>query len=327
MLVLIALGALGACGGAEDSEPAPEPEGAFAGALASVGGGGVGASLGVGWVAESELSALPAPDRERLERALGPNATTIVVAAPALRRRYGFAPRRAGELVSVGGSYAYGLRLDGIGGAGLVRALLDAGGRASFADEARLVDVGGYAVVPAPLLELGVNGLGARDAFARDRVVLAISDRARDALLGRGGRLLEQPAYIAAASCLGEVVAARLVPAKLLHSTELGTDLIAAGVRADASEGEGSELICLLGGDPEAADRLADSLAHSLSEDAALASADVERLELGGTEVVRAELELRRRARAGFVFDALAGGDLAAVLERPAEPGAVSPSD
>src|ERR687888_17339 len=86
-------------------------------------------------------------------------------ASPAVRTR----PLSAQRLVSVGGSYAFGLRLD------------------------------------------------------------AISGGARASLLGRGGRLLGQPVYRAAAHCLGDVIAARVIPDKLLLSTELGVGLVAVG--------------------------------------------------------------------------------------------------
>ena len=62
-----------------------------------------------------------------------------------------------------------------------------------------MIEIGAYAVVPEPLLHAGVNGLGAYDAFGRDLVVLGIADRAVNALLGEGERLLDEPVYAAAA--------------------------------------------------------------------------------------------------------------------------------
>jgi len=144
------------------------------------------------------------------------------------------------------------------------------------AEGARLLRIGGYAEVPGPLLRVGVSGLGARDAFAPKRTVLAISERARAALLGRGGRLLEQPPYAAAASCLDDVIAARLVPDRLVLSTELGTDLVAVGIgRPAGADRPEQEVLCLLGGTAADADRNAAALRDSLdprSRDRARAS-------------------------------------------------------
>src|SRR5215218_9886213 len=85
----LAAGSLASCG---DDEPAPPTTG-FAAALASIGGGGENASLGLGWVDERAAAGLDPAVRAELERALGPNATSVVEAAPRLRRRFGVDPR------------------------------------------------------------------------------------------------------------------------------------------------------------------------------------------------------------------------------------------
>ena len=197
------------------------PTGRFAAALASIGGGGLNGSLGVGWADSARARAIGGP--RLVGDALGPNADTVIEAAPALERLYGLNPLAAGRLVSVGGSYAFGLRARRHRGSWPAPGAASprAGARGARGDGG-LMDVGGYASVPEPLLRADVNGLGARDAFARDLTVLAISDTARASLLGRGGRLLDQPVYATAADCLGDVAAVRMVPAKLLLSIELG---------------------------------------------------------------------------------------------------------
>ena len=331
---LVACALLAGCGGT-DEEPPPAPSTAFAQALETVGGGGEGASLGVGWVDGQAARTTRGRD---LEQALAPNASSVVEQAAALRRRFGFDPLAAHTLVSIGGSYAFGLRLDGVRAGRLPRALIAAGGRVKPAgDGGRLLDIGGYASVPSPLLELGIRGLGARDAFSADGVVLAISGRARESLLGGGGRLIEQPQYVAAADCLGDVVAARLVPAKLLQSTELGVDLIAAALRRDAAE----EVLCVMAGDAARADTAAAALEHGfalrardpvtgrqIGED--LASVRVKRLTYGEVEAVRVELERRPSSPSGFVLRDIANGALARYLVAAApqsEDRSLSPSD
>ena len=51
-----------------------------------------------------------------MDLALGPNAGTVVEAAPRLRERFGLDPLAAERLVAIGGSYAFGLRIDGVDG-------------------------------------------------------------------------------------------------------------------------------------------------------------------------------------------------------------------
>ena len=281
--------------------------------------------MGVGWVDERAARRLSRPIRAELERALGPNATSVLKAAPTLRRRFGFEPRAATALVSLGGSYAFGLRLDGVEASGLRRALVAAGGAVSAADGVQLLGIGGYAEVPSPLLASGVSGLGARDAFAPDRTVLAISETARASLLGLGGSLLEQPDYAAAASCLGDVIASRLVPDVLVLSTDLHTDLVAVGIVRPSGGGRPhQEVLCLLGGAAADARRHAAALRDSLAPMARVprlgelvgsrvATVKVDRPP-AAAEAVRARLGLAAGARPGFLFDLLAAGALPALL-------------
>jgi hypothetical protein len=312
--------AVSGCG--EDSETQP-PAGPLADALAGIGGGGEGASLGVGWADPRLVNEGPA-GTELIADALGPNAGSVVEAAPRLSRRFGLDPLSAEALTSVGGSYAFGIRLDGVDGRRLRRALLAAGGRARHGGGLELVEIGDYAVVPEPLLSTGVNGLGAFDAFGRRLIVLAISDRARAALLGRGDRLIDEPTYRAAADCLGDVVAARMVPDKLLISAELGVDLVAVGV---SDEGE---LLCVLGGTAERADQVAAALETSLDRDArdpasgepighSVAAVEVARSAYEEVEVVRAEVTLASGQEPGYLFGTLSRGAVVGMINASPE--------
>ncbi|MGH2962505.1 MAG: hypothetical protein ACRDL3_09985 [Solirubrobacterales bacterium] len=308
---------LAGCGDDVDDRP---PGGPLAEALGAVGGGGAHGSLGVGW-AEPRLVEKTDAGPELIAAALGPNAGTVIEAAPVLDRRIGFDPLSAERLLSVGGSYAFGLRLDGVDGARLRRALIHAGGRARRAGGLELVDIGEYAVVPDPLLRADVNGLGARDAFGRDATVLAISDTSRASLIGRGDRLLDEPIYRAAADCLGEVVAARMIPDRLLLSTDLGVDLVALGVHAS-----GEEILCVLGGTAERADEIATALDASLAPDAreprgggpigkSVTGVDVAATgPYDGVEVVRAALTPARGESPGFLFGTVARGSLVEMI-------------
>jgi hypothetical protein len=314
---------LAGCG--DDDSSNPEPTGPLAEALASVGGGGANGSLGVGW-ADPQLVEESGGGVRLIAEALGPNAGSVVESGTRLRRRFGLDPQSAEQLVSVGGSYAFGLRLDGVDGRELGRALVAAGGQARKASEVDLVQIGDYAVVPQPLLSSGVNGLGAFDAIGRELTILAISDRARDTLLGRGDRLLDEPTYRAAADCLEDVVAVRMIPDKLLLSTEQGVDLLALGITAD-----GNEVLCVLGGTPERADDIASALETSLAPDArdpvsrapigdSVASVQVAADGYEGVEEVRAELTLAKGQAPGFLFGAVARGSLVGLINGIAQP-------
>src|SRR6185436_16421345 len=81
LITVVAALALAGCGGGSDDEP-PPPSGGFAEALATVGGGGANGSLGIGWADSAEARALGGP--RLVADALGPNADTVVEAAPAL---------------------------------------------------------------------------------------------------------------------------------------------------------------------------------------------------------------------------------------------------
>ena len=204
-----------------------------------------------------------------------------------LKRRFGFDPLAAERLVSVGGSYAFGLRLDGVDGRGLARALIAAGGRSRTAGGLELIEIGDYAVVPQALLDADVNGLGAFDALGRDLSVLAISDRARASLLGEGERMIDQPAYAAAAACLGDdVLAARMVPDKQLLANEQGIDLVAVGVSAKA------DVLCTIGGTADRAAEVETALRNGLAPTAR----DPVTGELYGRSIASVEVTLSRSA-------------------------------
>jgi hypothetical protein len=286
----------------------------LAAALAEIGGGGAHGSLGVGWT-EPRLVAQSGVSPRLMATALGPNAETVIQASPVLRRRFGFDPLSAQRLISIGGSYAFGLRLDGVGAPALRDALTRVGGHEKESDGSQLLDVGPYAQVPAPLLQAGVLGLGARDVFDPELTVLAISLTARAALLGRGDRLIDEPIYRAAADCLGEVVAARMINERHLLSVEFGVDLVAIGIARDR------EILCLLGGSADRALQIADNLRSSLAPDARDPRTDqpisdlIRRAEVttGSYEevpVVRAEITPLESRPSGFLFGAIARGSL-----------------
>lgn len=305
------------CGGGEPTVAVPQ--GPFAQALAETGGGGAHGSLGVGW-ADPELVRQSGAGADLIEAAIMPNAGTLIERNSALERRFGFDPARSESLVSVGGSYAFGLRMNGVDAGRLRRALVAEGARTERRDGIELLEIGDYAVVPKPLLDAGVNGLGAADAFGPDLTVLAISDRARAALLGQGGRLIDEPVYRAAADCLGDAVAARVIPDKHILGVETGVDVFAVGLR-----GDGSEALCAVGGTAERADQIARALEGSLAAEARapeggepiaqdLADAVISRGAFDGVEYARAELTRAADRDPGYVFGTISSGTIVSLI-------------
>lgn len=305
---------LGACGERSES---PRPEGPLAEALASIGGGGANGSLGVGW-ADPRLVKAAGAEVTLIDAALGPNADTVVEAAPRLRRRFGIDPLAAERLVSVGGSYAFGLRIDGVDGRRLGRALVASGGQVHREGRLELVQIGDYAVVPQLLLDAGVR-LGAFGAFSREVALLAISETARESLLGGGDRLIDEPIYRAAADCLGDVVAARMVPDRLLLSTEVGVDLVALGVQNE------TEVLCALGASAERAGAISSALEASLAPGEvdpvsgeplsdSVAGVEVTTESYDGIALARAEVTPARGRPAGFFFGAVSRGSLVPLI-------------
>ncbi len=321
-LILIVAAIATGCGndGSERDQP---PVGPLAETLAEIGAGGTNASLGVSWVEPEAV--VDVGGRELLETVLAPNADTVVAGAEVLKRRFGFDPLAAERLVSVGGSYAFGLRLDGVDGRGLARALIAAGGRSRTAGGLELIEIGDYAVVPQALLDADVNGLGAFDALGRDLSVLAISDRARASLLGEGERMIDQPAYPAAAACLGDdVLAARMVPDKQLLANEQGIDLVAVGVSAKA------DVLCTIGGTSDRAAEIETALRNGLAPTVrdpvtgelygrSIASVEVTTQPFGDVETVRAEVALTPEADPGFLLSTIATGSLVSLINGEAE--------
>lgn len=321
-LVIALLGsvfALSGCGsgGSAPSDPA-KPAGALAEALATVSGGGAPGSLGFGW-ADPDATIELDGGRRLIESALGPNAESVIQGAEPLRR-LDFHPDTAERLVSIGGSYAFGLRLDGVDGRGLARALEGDGARSRRDGDLKLVEAGPYASVPDPLLAADVNGLGAFDALGPDVSVLAMSETARASLLGAGGEtMLEEPVYAAAAECLGDVAAARMVPDKLLLSIELGVTLAGAGV------GPGGEVICVVGGDEGRRGEIAVALEKGLSPEAVdprtdqplderIEAVDVTTGERDGAGYVRAAITPAPGSAPGYAFETISSGALGTLI-------------
>ena len=123
---------------------------------------------------------------------------------------------------------------------------------------------------------------------------------------------------------MGDVIAVRMIPDKLLLSTEQGVDLLALGVGTD------SEILCVLGGTAERAEDIASALEASLAPDArdpasgepigdSVTSVEGTGDRYQGVEVVRAELSLVGRQARGFLFGTVARGSLVGLINGAAQ--------
>jgi hypothetical protein len=110
-----------------------------------------------------------------------------------------------------------------------------------------------------------------------------------------------------------------MIPDKQLLSIETGVELVALGVTGD------TEVLCVLGGEPERADAIRKSLRVSLAPSARdpvtgeplagqVADVDVRRVRAEGVEVVRAEVERTPRADAGFLLATISTGSLVSTI-------------
>jgi hypothetical protein len=131
-----------------------------------------------------------------------------------IRAKTGLDPTAARQLLSVGGSYAFGVRIDGVSPGSLERLYERAGATRASLEHWTTFDLGNQprAALGTRLEVLG--GYGSRAALANEGVILARYDLARRALAGGGSSPLTDPGLSLAARCLGDVVAART-----LHGT------------------------------------------------------------------------------------------------------------
>jgi hypothetical protein len=106
-----------------------------------------------------------------------------------------------------------------------------------------------------------------------------------------------------------------MVPDKLLISVELGVDLVAVGIARDR------EVLCVLGGTPERAERIAAALRSGLAPGSLeprtgrpisdlVRGVEVTRASYEGVEVVRAAMRPAPGEGLGFAFEAIGRGSL-----------------
>lgn len=286
-------------------------------------GAGVSVGSGFGWADLRALEGDPAGLTWTAE-ALGPGADDLLEESELLARTTGFDPASASAAVAEGGSYAFGVRFDGVEGGRLGELLQAAGASRRQSGEWWLYDLGTQAEgqTSGPLAPLGA--LASRVAVGPSGVVLSRFEPARSSLIGEADEALELgAAQELAVECLGEVLAARLVPGTFTHQPVTSPRLTAIGVAGDADRRR--EVLCALD-DPEreAPDRIA-ALERTFAPGAVdeltgkpiareVAGATVSEESKGEWRIARAELELAPDARPGFLLRAFSRGSVLTYL-------------
>ncbi len=319
MLLSLAVAlALGACGGGED-EPAP-PETGFAAALATV-SDVEPLGTGFGWIDSARLRELGGGDAEiaRAAGALGPGGRDVLERARSLGPT-GIDPFAADGLLSVVTSYTLALRLDGVDPDRAEAAFTAAGAKRGRAGEWATFDLGPDWTIPlgTPLEPLG--SLAARAATKPRSILLARSTLAREKALASSSPAIEASRVAAAADCLGDVVAARLVLDNHTHLPNSGPELLAFGVHPPGP-GPPREVLCALGEPAEPVEFAEQALRTAFEPGARdgvsgepigdlVASAEVDGYEYDGLRVARAELTAPTGAEPGLLFAAFDRGSL-----------------
>src|SRR5918996_3749983 len=245
-LVAVALGLvgspLGACG---DDDHNAVSEARLAAALATVTGAEPVGS-GIGWVDVERLRQAGSNLRAKLSwvaGALGPGASQVAMTGAAAAR-VGVEPLEAESLVSSADSYAVGLRFDGVEPSRFEDALAKAGARRRGGGEWERFDIGREWSIPLGSRLEPLGSLVARSATRSGAILLARSDLARAELMSSAEPAIEAPSIAAATDCLGDVVAARLVPNNFTHLPNVGPELLAFGLRPPPAR-PAREVLCL----------------------------------------------------------------------------------
>jgi hypothetical protein len=313
---------LAGCGGGEDELDSPSEEPTeFARALEGIGQGAAPEGTGFGWIDIAAIREAAGPDAVRaVARALGPGADELLERGAGIERAIGFDPLAADAVTSLGASYAFGIRLDGVRAVRLGDLLRDAGARDYPIGAWTGYDLGeqGQASTSGPLAAL--DNLGSRVAIRPGAAILARVDSARHALLGVGESPLADERLAFATACLGDVDAARTLPGA-------SPALIAIGRRPGPSSAP-AEVLCAIGDSAADAERRAEALTEAFAPDAAepltgqpmselVASAEIDQLADGELHAARARLAPVPGAPAGLLFRALVRGSVLPYVEGP----------
>ncbi len=318
-----AISAVG-CGGGSDDDSAPAPRTAFLDALATVDAGEpVGA--GIGWIdadAIREGAADPPETFSRMAPALGPGGGALFAALQPEMAKVGVDPYESGDAISIVASFTFGVRLDRVDPSGVKRiAAIDGKELKPETDGWTRYDLADRGVLPDSRLQKAADALSSHVGIGSGAVVLSRADQARHDLT-----LVEHPgdetaSLQLAAECLGDVVAARVVPNNFTYISGVGPDLFVMGARAPEGDSPGQEVICGVDESADAVESYASALDEQLAPEAVdittgkpigevYDSANIDTLGRNGVSAARAVVTLADGAEPGAVFRAFDTGAL-----------------
>ena len=321
---------IASCGGGTDELDATSEEPTdFARALEGIGQGVAPEGTGFGWIDIAAIREAAGPDAVReVAPALGPGADELLEGAAGIQRAIGFDPLAADAVTSLGASYAFGIRLEGLKAGRLGDVLREAGARDYPIGAWTGYDLGeqGQASTSGPLAAL--DNLSSRIAIRPGAAILARVDSARHALLGVGESPLADGRLALATACLGDVDVARTLPGGFTDAAAAGPALIAIGRRPGRSSAPG-EILCAIGDSEADAERRAEALTETFAPNAAepltgqpmselVASAEIDQLADGELHAARAMLAPARGAATGLLFRALVRGSVLPYVGAPA---------
>ncbi|MGH2986305.1 MAG: hypothetical protein ACRDLO_06425 [Solirubrobacterales bacterium] len=309
----------GCGGGADEPDATSEEPTDFARALEGIGQGVAPEGTGFGWIDIAAIREAAGPDAVReVAPALGPGADELLERVDGIQRAIGFDPLAADAVTSLGASYAFGVRFQGVRAARLGALLSEAGARDYPIGAWTGYDLGeqGQAVTSGGLAAL--DSLGSRVAIRPGAAILARVDSARHALLGLGGSPLADDKLAFATACLGDVDAARTLPGGFTHNAVASPALIAIGRRPGPPSARG-EVLCAIGDSEADAERQVAALTEAFAPGAAepltgepmselVAGAEIDQLADGELHAARATLDPAPAAPPGLLFRALVRG-------------------
>lgn len=312
---LLAALAISGCGGSGPSpSPPPAVDTGFSQALANVGKGFAPSGTGFGWIDLTEVR-----DPAVVGGALGPGLG-VLFERPADLRSVGVEISNATAATSIATSYGLALRIDGAETRELQRLLDAAGASKERSGEWTNYDLGNEweAQLKGPLAPLG--DLVPRIAVGPDSVIVARIASAREALeeVDGDGSPLVDPANALAARCLGPATSARTFPGDFTHKPSASPDLIAVGVLPGSAK---REVLCVIGADPAKVSAWEKALGKSFLAaatdplsgqpiSASVAGASIDQMKGEGVGAARAELALAPGESRGYLYRALAGGEI-----------------
>lgn len=274
---------------------------------------------GVGWIDVEAVAAGPGPARKALMAtagALGPGGDDFLAEARSGLARLGYDPGRADQLLSLNGSYTFGLRVDGVPTRRLESVI---GEPTAKADAWDLYDLAEFGTSPEGRLGELTSSTSAYVALSDRSAVFARSTGNRSNLFEVEEPASETDVLKFATDCLGDVAAARVLPNNFNYLPKLGPRFAALGVRPLGREQV--EVICGIEESPERIDAYASELRDRLAPDAVeptletrmgtlVEDFDIDTLEGEGYHAVRAEITLAQAEQPGFVFRSFNRGSL-----------------